>query len=173
MILCYGDSNTFGYDPRDFFGTPYEFPWPALLEKHLGEPVVNFGENGRTLPRHPAEFRVLESKIRALTPDLLLVMLGTNDLLEGLELPDSLHSLLQLLGTGFPDLKVVLLAPPPMRHMEIPVEMFRRAAEEAGVLFCDPGLWDLPLAHDRVHLTEEGHRIFAAQLADFLGKRPM
>ena len=39
MILCYGDSNTFGYDPRDFFGTPYDSPWPALLEKHLGEPV--------------------------------------------------------------------------------------------------------------------------------------
>ena len=168
MILCYGDSNTFGYDPRDFFGTPYDSPWPALLEKLLGEPVVNFGENGRTLPRHPAEFRVLEGKIRAASPDLLLVMLGTNDLLEGLEIRDSLHSLLLFLCINFPELPVLLLAPPPMRQMEIPVDLFRQAAGDAGVSFCDPGVWDLPLAFDGVHLTEDGHRLLARRLTELL-----
>ena len=173
MILCYGDSNTFGWDPRDFFGVPYDEPWPALLEKALGEPVENRGENGRTLPRHPAEFRALETRLLASAPRLLIVMLGTNDLLEGMEIEGALHSLLQFLRTGFPALPVLLLSPPPMRRMKIPTEVFSRAAGQFGVHFCDPGSRCLPLAHDGIHLTEEGHRILAEVLAEFLKNTPM
>ena len=31
-ILCYGDSNTFGWDPRSFFGGRYNEPWPEFDE---------------------------------------------------------------------------------------------------------------------------------------------
>ena len=27
-VICYGDSNTYGYDPRDPLGGRYDMPWP-------------------------------------------------------------------------------------------------------------------------------------------------
>lgn len=48
-ILCFGDSNTWGYDPR---GGRYdeETRWPMRLQRLLGEgfTVVEEGFNGRT-----------------------------------------------------------------------------------------------------------------------------
>ena len=52
-ILCFGDSNTYGYDPRDFFASRYpaQDRWVDLLGNNLGCIVVNAGENGREIPR--------------------------------------------------------------------------------------------------------------------------
>ena len=30
-VICYGDSNTYGYDPRLPLGGRYDHPWPELL----------------------------------------------------------------------------------------------------------------------------------------------
>ena len=30
-VLCFGDSNTYGYDPRSFFGGRYPGRWTDLL----------------------------------------------------------------------------------------------------------------------------------------------
>lgn len=36
--MCFGDSNTYGYDPRGYFGDRYgaEDRWPDLLAKQTG-----------------------------------------------------------------------------------------------------------------------------------------
>ena len=48
-ILCFGDSNTYGYDPR---GGRYDenTRWPLRMEKLLGRDytVIEEGFNGRT-----------------------------------------------------------------------------------------------------------------------------
>ena len=31
-IICFGDSNTWGYDPRGYFGGQYDHPWPEILQ---------------------------------------------------------------------------------------------------------------------------------------------
>ena len=51
-LLCYGDSNTFGYDPRSYLGGRYpeSVRWTALLIAK-GWNVINKGENGRSIPR--------------------------------------------------------------------------------------------------------------------------
>ena len=83
-ILCFGDSNTYGYDPRGAFGGRYPASgrWPELLAAAgLGE-VVNAGQNGREIPHSARALQSLDGLLRAgPLPDLLIVMLGTNDLL--------------------------------------------------------------------------------------------
>ena len=41
-------------------------------------------------------------------------------------------------------------------------------AERLDIRFADAGKWDIPLAYDGVHFTEQGHRAFAAGLLEEL-----
>ena len=79
-VICFGDSNTFGYDPSARCGEPYAHPWPALLAEKTGWQVVNRGVNGREVPKEPVSIPE--------DTDLFLVMLGTNDLLQ-LDTPEA------------------------------------------------------------------------------------
>ncbi len=65
-IVCYGDSNTYGYDPRSYLGGRYPeaVRWTALLNTE-GREVINEGQNGRPIPR-------LEREIEAAKPIILL-----------------------------------------------------------------------------------------------------
>ena len=58
-ILCFGDSNTYGYDPRSYFGGRYgpEERWVDLLSGLCGAECVNLGSNGRSIPRPGAGHR--------------------------------------------------------------------------------------------------------------------
>ena len=49
-ILCYGDSNTYGYNPSNGFRYPEGIRWTCRLAKLLGEEyrVIEEGCNGRT-----------------------------------------------------------------------------------------------------------------------------
>ena len=86
QIVCFGDSNTYGYDPRGFFGDRYdaEDRWVDLLAQKLNCTAVNAGENGREIPRREGELQRFDLMLSNQKPlDLLLVMLGGNDLLQG------------------------------------------------------------------------------------------
>ena len=76
-VICFGDSNTFGYDPRSWFGGRYtpDSRWVDILAAETGWTVYNMGENGRKIPRETPDFPA--------DTDLLILMLGTNDLLQG------------------------------------------------------------------------------------------
>ena len=49
-ILCFGDSNTWGYDPAAASRFPYEKRWPSVLASRLGSAylVIPEGLNGRS-----------------------------------------------------------------------------------------------------------------------------
>ena len=85
-IFCYGDSNTYGYDPQSPLGGRYppQVRWPdqlALLQPD--RQIVNFGENGREIPRRPWEVQRLEEALKRSSPvDAVVIMLGSNDLLQ-------------------------------------------------------------------------------------------
>lgn len=93
-ILCFGDSNTYGYcaDPRDSAGGGGRFTsqerWPCLLQAALGPDflVLEEGLTGRTTVYHdavegvPSGLESLPGCLAAHAPlDLLIFMLGTND----------------------------------------------------------------------------------------------
>ena len=49
-IRCFGDSNTYGFDPRGYLGGRHAMPWPEALARRTGFQVVNDGMNGRMIP---------------------------------------------------------------------------------------------------------------------------
>ena len=76
-VICFGDSNTYGYDPRCYFGGRYDADsrWVDILATETGWTVYNMGQNGQEIPSVTPAFPA--------DTDLLIVMLGTNDLLQG------------------------------------------------------------------------------------------
>lgn len=87
-VLCYGDSNTYGYDPRNGERYSESERWPCLLAGMLGDGyrVIEEGLNGRTTAYdRPDGF--WKNGLSYLTPclgthkpvDILIFMLGTND----------------------------------------------------------------------------------------------
>ena len=168
-ILCYGDSNTLGWDPRSFFGDLYERPWPLILSEHPAFQVRTDAACGREIPKRSIVF----------PPDaeLLILMLGTNDLLQGADAEEAARRMERFLTTvSGPE--VLLIAPPPLRRGEWVsderliarscrlADEYRRLARDRGIRFLDASGWDIPLTFDGVHFTEEGHRRFAENLME-------
>ena len=175
-ILCFGDSNTYGYDPRGFFGDRYDTGnrWVDLLAKQTGHDLINAGSNGREIPRNPYALRLFTEHAPV---DIFLVMLGTNDLLQGASAEEAAARMESFLHALFPHCKQILLvAPPPMkRGAWVPTdklvaesihlaEEYQLLAEKLNIPFVDTRHWNIELTFDGVHFTEEGHQTFAEKL---------
>ena len=174
-VICFGDSNTYGYDPRGYFGGRYDAGsrWADILSAETGWTVCNMGQNGREIPFAAPAFPD--------DTDLLIVMLGTNDLLQGCRPEQAAERLERFLAAVPLDRsKVLLIAPPPMTlGAWVPspqliddsrafARLCQALAEQLGIRFADAGKWDIPLAYDGVHFTEQGHKAFAARLLEEL-----
>ena len=174
-IICFGDSNTYGYDPRGYFGGRYaaDSRWVDILATATGWTVHNMGQNGREIPSAAPAFPA--------DIDLLIIMLGTNDLLQGCS-PEQADERLERFLSGIPvdRSKILLIAPPPVTlGAWVPsvkliddsrtfARLCQILAERMGIRFADAGKWDIPLAYDGVHFTEQGHKAFAARLLEEL-----
>ena len=175
-ILCFGDSNTYGYDPRGFFGDRYgaDDCWVDLLAKKTSHEVINAGTNGRGIPRNLYALRLLNEHAPV---DIFLVMLGTNDLLQGTSAKDTTARMETFLNSLLPHCKQILLvAPSPMkRGAWVPTdelvdesvqlaEEYMLLAEKVNIPFVDTRHWNIELTFDGVHFTESGHHTFAENL---------
>jgi len=143
-IVCFGDSNTWGCEPRtDLSLPPARYPrgdrWPDVLAAHLGDGtnVIPEGLNGRTTCfDDPVEGEDRNGR-RSLLPclethhpvDLLIIMLGVNDLKVRFAATAptiaagaaSLAATAAASGFGPPGRppEVLLIAPPPTRVGEV------------------------------------------------------
>jgi lysophospholipase L1-like esterase len=174
-LLCIGASNTYGHDPRSYLGSRYpaQIRWTDRLP---GRDVINCGVNGMTVPR---EASVFCDAVRSNAPDLVVVMLGTNDLLEGMcaeQIAERMEAfLVSLQETGVP---ILLVAPPHMQSGEwiqsdaLKAESldlrrrYRALAAKAGCRFADAGAWDIDMTFDGVHFSPTGHAAFAQRLEE-------
>jgi lysophospholipase L1-like esterase len=89
-LLCFGDSNTWGYVPGSGQRFPLQVRWPGVLQARLGSRwrVIEEGLNGRTTIHQDPERDgrngrlFLGPLLESHAPlDLLILMLGTNDLM--------------------------------------------------------------------------------------------
>ena len=179
-ILCFGDSNTYGHDPRGFFGDHYgaDDRWVDLLAKQTGHECINAGANGREIPRNPYALRLLTEHTSV---DVFLVMLGTNDLLQGASAMEAGTRMETFLTPMLPHCNhILLIAPPPMkRGAWVPTdglvaesirlaEEYKSLAGKLNIPFVDTCEWNVELTFDGVHFTEEGHHAFANHLMEVI-----
>ena len=170
-VLCFGDSNTYGYDPRSYFGSQYppEHRWVDLLAAKTGWQIENRGANGRGIPRAPISI--------PRETGLVIFLLGANDLLQGADADTTAQRMETFLkGLSIEKEKLLLIGPPPMRPGQWITDegvladsqklsaAYCQLAERLGIRFVDAVGWDIPMAFDGVHFTGEGHCRFAENL---------
>jgi len=149
-ILCYGDSNTWGYRPgtKDRYSRTER--WVGVLQQELGTDyeVIAEGLNGRTTVwDDPIEGykNGKEQLIPILTShkpiDLVTIMLGTNDLkrrfgLGAYDIAEGAGTLVEIVqksncGPENRAPQVLLIAPPPVAQLTEYNEMFEGAADKS------------------------------------------
>ena len=178
-LLCIGDSNTYGYDPRSYFGDRY--PADVRWTERLGTwKTVNCGMNGLAVPFNHTVFTDL---IRSKSPDVVAVMLGTNDLLEGAN-AETTAKRMEAFLTDIKNIcpKLLLIAPPPMqlgewvqsqKQIDESVKLgqeYCELAKKLEIYYADAGEWHAELAYDGVHFTPKGHQAFAECLCAVLNR---
>ena len=152
-ILCYGDSNTWGYNPSTGERYGRGERWPGVLRNELGEGylVIEEGLNGRTtvwddpIEGYKSGKEYLIPCLETHKPiDLVIILLGTNDLkkrfsLTAFDIAEGAGVLVKIAqqseaGPGEKAPKVLLLAPPPVARLTGTefVDMFEDAEEKSG-----------------------------------------
>jgi Lysophospholipase L1 and related esterases len=142
-VLCFGDSNTYGLNPRGG-RFPRNIRWTGVVRELLGEDyeIIEEGLPGRTTVWEDPVEGVMSGKaylvpcLRSHAPlDLVVLMLGTNDLkqryaVSAADIAISVLSLAQLIQSTLPgraenkNTKVLLLVPPPIKEMGLSASIF-------------------------------------------------
>ncbi len=149
-VLCFGDSNTWGYDPATQERFPADVRWTGVLQRELGAGfrVVEEGLNGRTtvwedpIEGHCNGKAYLIPCLDSHRPlDLVVLKLGVNDLkrrfsVSAFDIGRSIGLLLDAIGRsaagprgGRPE--TLLVCPPPVARLTEFAEMFEGAQEKS------------------------------------------
>ena len=121
MLLCFGDSNTWGFTPQ---GGRYvaELRWPNRLASQLGVALNAQGQPGRTLIAERRELGLCSGlhawqETLRMAPTQIVLALGINDLAAGASPADcatGLETYLHRWQELAPDAFLLLLAPAPL-----------------------------------------------------------
>jgi lysophospholipase L1-like esterase len=149
-ILCFGDSNTWGYDPAGAGRLPRDVRWTGVLQGTLGADyrVIEEGLNGRTTVwEDPIEGdkvgkrHLLPCLLSHAPLDLVVLMLGTNDLKKRYsaattDIAQGIEVLLDIIamsraGAGDAAPPVLLVAPPPLGRLSEFGPMFEGGTEKS------------------------------------------
>ncbi len=205
-IVCFGDSNTWGYNPRTAQRFAEDVRWTGLLQERLGEDyrIIEEGQNGRTIATEdPCEgekngMTTIVPCLESQKPfDLLILMLGTNDLKGkfhycAMDVAGEMELMLEKIHTyaayhmANPP-RILLVSPVHVgkeirdswlgdcfeyeRAVKISGELagwYRQLAEKYGCDFLDAAEYAKAGKTDSIHLEEEGHRALADALEKYI-----
>ena len=197
-IICYGDSNTFGYNPVNSSRFDEDTRWTSLLQKRLGAEyeVINEGLCDRTgfvnnpkgflysAPKHFPKFITKSDNF-----DLLILWIGTNDLQFQYDISmgtieKGLENLIKLAGAKTKNIVII----PPVILSEKVLEGFfsfqfdkngitksrkvgRIYRTIAGIYHCnyfDINKYVKPSDTDGLHYDKASHKLIAENLSDFI-----
>ena len=163
-ILAFGDSLTFGTGAEP--GEAY----PAVLEKLIGRKVVSEGVPGESTAQGLAR---LPEMLEEHGPQLLILCLGGNDLLQHVDEKRAMANLREMIKlTRERGIAVVLLAPPRPALMGSAPEFYAVLAKEFAIPLeaeiLPKVLADRALKSDLVHPNAKGYAKVAEALAKLL-----
>ena len=203
-ILCFGDSNTWGYIPGSGERYPYENRWTGILQQRLGNQyrVIEEGLSGRyTVWDDP--FRSGRNGSKLLLPlleshapvDLIIIMLGTNDVLHisentAYDAARGVYVLIEIVqrsqcGAEGLAPSVLLISPPLMSKLSENLglechgdpnkshgfsEHYKRVSEEFDCYFLDAAEVCEASETDGVHLDQDAHLRLAIAVAGKIDK---
>jgi len=205
VILCYGDSNTYGRDPITKGRLDRASRWPGVLQMKLGEEyyVIEEGLNGRTTVwNDPVRGGIKRNGSIYLLPcleshapvDLLIIMLGTNDLktrfsVTPYDIGESLGALIEIAqgsrsGTDGKGPDILIMAPPPLGLLNEWAETFQGGVEKSkklakyfnsvastyGCFFLDTSTIIQSSQIDGLHFDPEDHHKLGNAVANFIDK---
>lgn len=150
-ILCYGDSNTWGYDPKTTKRYPREKRWTAVLQRELGKEyeVITEGLNGRTTVWDDPIGGEYKNGKRYLIPclhshkpiELVIIFLGTNDLkhrfsLQAIDIAQGVEALVKIVkqsdtGPNMQPPEVLVIIPPPIEEITGEFSILCRGKEKS------------------------------------------
>ncbi|WP_083627158.1 SGNH/GDSL hydrolase family protein [Vibrio ponticus] len=195
-VLCFGDSNTWGYMPIKGGRYPAELRWTSLLEQQLPADwqVISEGLPGRTTGFHESIHSPHSGLgyflpcLEKYQPEVVVIMLGTNDLQSHLGLSAEAISFgaaqlvkqAQHFASHNHDVatNIVLVCPPPIFEIGFAAtgfsggaeksqqfaEHYQQRAQELGCYYLDAAKWVSSSATEGVHWHEDQPAKFAEGL---------
>lgn len=199
-ILCFGDSNTWGYSPDLPRRYDVNERWTMILQSKLGANyrIIEEGLNSRTTVfEDPFEagkkgLDYLQPCLESHHPDLVVLMLGTNDLKSRFNVTASdiskgaarLVQVIQNFQHSFMDKppEVLLVSPAHVLEADPFKEGFEGAeikskelgryfklrAQELGCHFLDAAEYICPCEHEGIHWQVDQHEKFAEVLVELI-----
>ncbi len=153
VIVAFGDSNTWGYDPRSATRFAPDVRWTGVMQRALGagHTVIEEGLNGRTTvfddpiepDRRGSDY--LPPCLRSHAPlDLVIIALGCNDMKKRFsaspgDIANGAERLIRIaraeaVGPGGAPPAILLVAPPPTAKLTDFAEMFEGASDKSRML---------------------------------------
>jgi lysophospholipase L1-like esterase len=197
-VLCFGDSNTWGYIPtlgqKDLRYPPNQ-RWTGILQSKLPECVIiEEGLNSRTTNIDDPDFsgknglKALPGVLQHHQPiDLLLIMLGTNDLKKKFnrqphEIANGLEALVSLAREmGVRDILILSPAIPKLKSIydsyqysdlepkaRLLAPLYENMANKHGAFIIDIAKVVSSSDTDGAHLDQKGHEILASIVHRFI-----
>ena len=164
-IYCLGDSNTYGFDPRSYFDEIT--PWPSILASISGYEVINDGVNGRCIPTSIYSIRYIDACIEQEQPDLIVVMLGSNDILQNASAQVVYQRMKEYMDhLSLLHIPILVLIPKAFDTHDRIYDASSKALISYYKNFdsLDCNEMGLSLLFDGVHLDEKSHEIIAQNL---------
>jgi len=197
-ILCYGDSNTYGYNPADGSRFDDKIRWTALLQYNLGNDYkiieegicdrTGFADNDKgflfSAQRH---FPKIITKSKDI--DILILAIGTNDLQfkYNLTLKQIENGLEKLIITAKKYIRKIVLIPPVTLSEDVLEgyfnyqfdttsiskskkvgKIYKKLSKIYGLEIFDINEFVKPSQTDGLHYNEIGHKIIANKLTEFI-----
>ena len=197
-IICYGDSNTFGYNPVDSSRFGENIRWTSVLQNNLGDSykIINEGVCDRTgfvdnpkglLYSAQKHFPTLIEKLDS--TDIIILGLGTNDLQFQYYIDFTIveSGLKNLINLAKEKAEQIIIIPPVILDERVLKGFFsfqfdeksiikskeigktyEKIAKDNGCFYFDVNKFARPSNFDGLHYDKNSHKLIADKLSDFI-----